>query len=409
MEATSMDRRGGAALRAFGAVLGASAVGIALLLLSTLRRTPASEAAVASDADQLTPVGMRVAAAPIPVEGSDGAFHVVYEIELTNFTPKTVTLDALDVLDPDHGGVLASLDAHAIAGRLVVNDPQVKPCMLGAAQAGLLYMHLTFPTRPALPRLIEHRLSATLGGQPVTETAARSMVSAPTSLVVDPPLRGERYIAGDGCCDSVRHIRATLPVNGQRVGAQRFAIDWEQLDPQGRIYSGDPKQPASYVIYGKPIYAVADGVVVAAVGALPDSPPGQLPAGLPFDQADGNHVVQSLGNGRFALYAHMQPHSVRVREGQRVRAGTLLGLVGTSGNSSEPHLHFQVTDGASPMATNGVPYLLRRFDATERGVSTAAFDRAIADGQPLACEPVTGPRGRARVMPMDLWIVQFAP
>jgi hypothetical protein len=61
------------------------------------------------------------------------------------------------------------------------------------------------------------------------------------------------------------------------------------------------------------------------------------------------------------------------------------------------------------MATNGVPYLLRRFDATERGVSTAAFDRASADGQPVAREPVTGPPVRVRVMPMDLWIVQFAP
>jgi Peptidase family M23 len=400
MEATGMDRRGGVARGALGAVLAVVAVGLCCWL---------APAPAAIAADQLTPIGMRVVAAPVPVEGSDDAFHVVYEIEVTNFTPKAVTLDALDVLDPDHGKVAASLDAPAIAARLVVSDPQAKPGTLGAAQAGLLYMHLTFPTRPALPRLIEHRLSATLGGQPVTETAARSTVSAPTSLVVAPPLRGERYMAGDGCCDSVRHIRATLPVNGQRVGAQRFAIDWEQLDPQERIYVGDPKQPASYVIYGKPIYAVADGVVVAAVDGLPDSPPGLLPAGLAFEQADGNHVVQSLGNGRFALYAHMQPRSVKVHAGQHVRAGTLLGLVGTSGNSSEPHLHFQVTDGPSPMAANGVPYLLRRFSATERGVSTEAYDRASADGQPLAREPVGGAPVRLRKMPMDLWIVQFAP
>jgi hypothetical protein len=50
-----------------------------------------------------------------------------------------------------------------------------------------------------------------------------------------------------------------------------------------------------------------------------------------------------------------------------------------------------------------------QFRATERAVSTAAFDRAILDGQPIAREPVTGPLVRLRVMPMDLWIVQFAP
>jgi hypothetical protein len=61
------------------------------------------------------------------------------------------------------------------------------------------------------------------------------------------------------------------------------------------------------------------------------------------------------------------------------------------------------------MGSDGVPYLVRQFRATERGVSTVAFDRAISDGQPIAREPVTGPPVRLRVMPMDLWIVQFAP
>jgi hypothetical protein len=388
--------------------------GIAVLLLSVLAYVPAAVGAVADGpqpaaADRLTPVGVRVLAAPIPVKGSDGVFHVVYELALTNFTPGTVTIESVDVLEAWHGAIAATLDAQAIAGRLVVNDPKTAAGTMGPVQAGLLYVHLIFPTSPAIPRLIDHRLSVKLGTQAVSETAGRSSVLPPTDLVIDPPLHGERYIAGDGCCDSVRHVRATLPVNGERVGAQRFAIDWEQLDAQGRIYVGAPTVPASYVIYGKPIYPVADGVVVAAVDGLPDSPPGQLPPGLPFDQADGNHVVMALGNHRFALYAHMQPGSVRVRKGQRVRRGQVLGLVGTSGNSSEPHLHFQITDGPTPMGSDGVPYLVSQFRATERGVSTAAFDRAIIDGQPIAREPVTGPALRRRVMPMDLWIVDFSP
>lgn len=376
-------------------------LGLAAIVLTEL-------AAGARGEDQLTPVGMRVLAEPIPVQGSDGVFHVVYELELTNFTPLPVSVESLDVLDARRGGIVATRDAQAIATRLVVNDPRPTPGRLGPAQLGLLYMHLIFPTPRAIPRLVDHRLSVQLDGQPVTETAGRTRVLRPTRLLLDPPLRGVRYIAGDGCCDSIRHVRATLPVNGQRVGAQRFAIDWEQLDEQGRIYVGDPKEPASYVIYGKPIHAVADGTVIEAVDGLPNSPPGQLPPGLPFDQADGNHVVMRLGPRRFALYAHMQPNSVRVRVGQRVHRGRILGLVGTSGNSSEPHLHFHVTDGPSPIASNGVPYLLRRFRASARGASTAAFDRAILDGQPIAREAVTGPPLRRRVLPLDLWIVDFA-
>jgi murein DD-endopeptidase MepM/ murein hydrolase activator NlpD len=106
------------------------------------------------------------------------------------------------------------------------------------------------------------------------------------------------------------------------------------------------------VIHGQPIHAAARGRVIVALDGLPDSPPGALPPNLPIEQADGNHVVVAMGRRHFALYAHMQPGSVRV--GQRVRRGQVLGLVGTSGNSSEPHLHFHVTDGPSPLASNGV-------------------------------------------------------
>ena len=147
--------------------------------------------------------------------------------------------------------------------------------------------------------------------------------------------------------------------------------------------------------------------MVAAVDGLPDSPPGAMPAGIALEETDGNHVVLNLGHGRYALYAHLKPGSVRVKKGDLVRRGQVLGLVGTSGNSSEPHLHFHVIDGPSPLASNGLPYKLRRFTPTSRGVSTAAFDQAILDGQPIPIGPVSGPAQRESVLPLDLWIVDF--
>jgi murein DD-endopeptidase MepM/ murein hydrolase activator NlpD len=124
-----------------------------------------------------------------------------------------------------------------------------------------------------------------------------------------------------------------------------------------------------------------------------------------IERADGNHVVLDLGDGRYALYAHLKPGSAWVHEGQHVHRGQVLGLVGTSGNSSEPHLHFHVTDGPSPLASNGVPYLLHSFYATERCVSTDASDEAILSGEPIEVEPMSGEPLRERVLPLDLWIV----
>lgn len=379
-------------------------IAVALGLAPAACSAPAG-AAPGEETVQVTPVGMRVDHVPIPVKGSDAHYHVVYELALTNFSSEQVTVEHLDVLDAHHGEVVASLEAEALAGRLVVPDAAAMPGHLGAAQAGLVYLHLTFAQRDLVPRTLDHRLSVVVGSQPFSETAGRTPVARPTDLVLDPPLRGIRYIAGDGCCDAVRHIRATLPLNGQQFTAQRFAIDWEQLDDQGRIYVGDRKNPASYIIYGKPVYAVAEARVATAVDGLPDSPIGELPGVL--EQADGNHVVLDLGGGRYALYAHLKPGSVQVYEGQSVRRGQVLGLVGTSGNSSEPHLHFQITDGPSPLASNGVPYRLWSFVSTERGVSTAAFDRAIESGEPIEVEPVPGEPLRVRVLPLDLWIVDF--
>jgi murein DD-endopeptidase MepM/ murein hydrolase activator NlpD len=90
-----------------------------------------------------------------------------------------------------------------------------------------------------------------------------------------------------------------------------------------------------------------------------------------------------------------------------VRRGDVLGLVGTSGNSSEPHLHFQVSDGPSALVSNGLPYLLRSFSSRQRGVSTEAFDEAITSGKPITLEAVKGTGLRKRMLPLDLWIVDF--
>jgi Peptidase family M23 len=355
-----------------------------------------------------TPIVARVDNVPIPVKGSDNRFHVAYELTLVNFTGATASLQRLNVLDARSRAVVASLDAGQFAQRLAVASSRSSASAeLGPSQTGLVYLHLTFDDPSAIPATLTHELTLTLNGQPVTETVAPTAVNPPTNLVLAPPLKGGRYVAGDGCCDSIRHVRATLPLNGHLYNGQRFAIDWELLDAQGRIHTGDPKVLQNYAIYGQPVYAVADATVIAAVDGMPDSPPGALPANIGIEQADGNHVVLDLGNGHYALYAHLAPNSVKVVQGQRVRQGDVLGLVGSSGNSSEPHLHFQVSDGPNPLASNGVPYLIGQFVSSQRGVSTEAFDQAIVDGQPLALQPLDGSSQHVSALPLDLSIVDF--
>jgi hypothetical protein len=119
-------------------------------------------------------------------------------------------------------------------------------------------------------------------------------------VVIGPPLRGSNYLAADSCCDATRHTRAALPINGRVWIAQRYAVDWEQLDDDGRVYSGEKEDPESYTIYGQEALAVADGTVVKVVDGLSDQVPGTYPEGISIDEADGNAVILDLGGGNYA-------------------------------------------------------------------------------------------------------------
>ncbi len=81
-----------------------------------------------------------------------------------------------------------------------------------------------------------------------------------------------------------------------------------------------------------------------------------------LDTMAGNFVELDVGSGHYCLYAHLQPGSLKVKAGDHVKRGQVLGLLGNSGNSTEPHLHFHVTDGPSPLGSEGVPYVIDAFE-----------------------------------------------
>jgi murein DD-endopeptidase MepM/ murein hydrolase activator NlpD len=79
----------------------------------------------------------------------------------------------------------------------------------------------------------------------------------------------------------------------------------------------------------------------------------------------GNHVVEDIGGGLYAGYAHMIPGTVTVKAGERVHRGQVLGRLGNSGNSSEPHLHIQVCDAPTFLICEGVPMEFKRMSLTK--------------------------------------------
>ena len=95
--------------------------------------------------------------------------------------------------------------------------------------------------------------------------------------------------------------------------------------------------------------------------AIPDQVP-EAPTGVTLENAEGNHVILDLGDGRYALYAHLKPGSITVEVGEQVRQGQVLGELGNSGSSTGPHLHFHVMDAPSGLVADGLPYVFSDFD-----------------------------------------------
>jgi hypothetical protein len=155
------------------------------------------------------------------------------------------------------------------------------------------------------------------------------------------PLRDGRFIVGQGGGVMLlnRHVSHE---------AQRFAADITAIGPAGFRARGIlPRKLDNYEIFGKQVVAPCDGAVMSTVDGLPDLPPPEADRENPA----GNHVVLLCGGLQVEL-AHLQRGSVRVEPGQDVRVGDLMGLVGNSGNTTEPHLHIHAVD---PDTGAGVP------------------------------------------------------
>jgi hypothetical protein len=384
------------------------AVPMLFALVALVVQLPAGRA---DSADNLTPLLLAVHDAPVPFMGSDGRVHLVYELWLTNYSSGDAVVEKVEVLGD--GIALQSLNAEAVARRLQPAGLRSSVGTLAKSTQALLFLNVALAPGAGIPRELAHRIAVRLsaappGRQEFNESGGPTQVDRRPVVVIGPPLRGERFISADSCCDASRHTRAALPINGRVWIAQRFAVDWEELDANGRIYVGPGDKLQSYAIFGQPVLAVADAIVASVTDGFPEQTPGKFPTDIALAEADGNSITLDLGDRRYALYAHLQPGSIKVHRGDRVKVGQVIALVGDSGNSIVPHLHFQVTDGPSSLASNGLPYEIGDFQITGTSSGTEAFDEAEAKGTPLAASPVSPARDIKRAMPLDQLIISFS-
>jgi len=315
-------------------------------------------------------------AQPEPIV-QNGSTRLVYEMVVTNFSNKKYTLDAIEA---KAGTSQFTFSGSALADMIIplgaTGSPEgVVDRTIDGGRSLVIFVLLDFGVAKA-PGAIEHTLHLVdEKNETHTVVLAPLIVSSETPISVAPPLRGE-WIAGDSVNNSkdAAHRRAVLAVDGHAWLAQRYAIDWLQIKTVNGVrttWKGPEDKNDSYFCYNQSIYSVAAGKVVDAADGLPENVPhsGKYAVPIDFNNAAGNHIVVEIAPRRYVLYAHMRPGTVQAKIGDMVKVGDILGHVGNTGSSTEPHLHMQIDDQPSFLAGNGVPYEF--IQGIESGAVTA--------------------------------------
>ena len=144
--------------------------------------------------------------------------------------------------------------------------------------------------------------------------------------------------------------------------AQKNAFDILIFGENGKSYKNDGTANEDYYAFGKEITAPCDGEVVISLDDMINNKPTYMET----KRAEGNNVVIKTDAGEFLLFAHFKQNSIKVKQGQHVKQGEVLGLCGNSGHSSEPHLHFHIQNAKQRDGATGVK---------------CYFDKIIVNGQ----------------------------
>jgi hypothetical protein len=341
----------------------------------------ATETTTGELGEATTGVEVRVPTTPNYVRGSDGKVHLEFDLMTTGGLYDPVTLTSLVVRDGDAELLRLEGDKLGAVTMMINGAPPEVTVPASAVVVTNVDVILPSDSYSDVPTSVTSELSYTMADDARYRTLVKDL-TVPTTIEVpreEPieiaaPLRGPGWWAFNDCCTPNSHRSFLIASGGTLHSVETFAIDWILL-VDGSPVKTDGSTVEDFHGYGQTIYSATAGEVVAVRDDLANAPISDTSGGNPTISGSrdyaGNSVVVKIKDHAYASYGHMVPGSVVPKVGDKVKVGDELGKLGSSGNSSVPHLHFGIQETPDAFASNSVPYVIRSWTLEGTGAPSA--------------------------------------
>lgn len=338
------------------------------------------------------PINVEVMNQPMPVKATDGKWHLSYTLLITNFSFSDLTLVSASVSDKQKNRILTTysnkeLNEYYRYRTLVPTPPRSTmpdnkfPNELSSGRTAVLFFWLKMDSLTDIPQQLSHSLIfkdnelIKILKDSIYDIDSNMVfrnyvvdISKKKAVVIAPPVKSDNWYCANAPAYNTNHQYLTIR-NGKMRIAQRFAVDFKKVDKDSNALPSpfpDTISNKMFYGYGERVYAVAEGIIVDIKDTIPENIPqvnGDIIPAVPIrdETVSGNRITLKIKEGCYAFYAHLQPGSIKVKVGDRVRKGQLLGLLGNSGNAVGPHLHFHIGDSNSLNGSEGIPFVFESF------------------------------------------------